>query len=160
MEPYDSTNPDQPFTATAPLISLRIVRDAAISVPTQIGSPKDAYELLKERFANADREVMVVIALDTRNQVLAVHPVYYGSLNSAVIRIGEVFKAAVAIGAMGIIVAHNHPSGMPEPSPEDLSVTRQIVAAGTLLDIECLDHLVLGHECFVSMRERRLGFGI
>jgi DNA repair protein RadC len=74
------------------------------------------------------------------------------------VRVGEVFKEAVKFNAAAIIVAHQHPSGEPTPSPEDILVTREIVQAGKLLDIETIDHLVIGHGCFVSMRQRGLGF--
>lgn len=158
--PYvpSSLVPAGAFRALAPVIALRIVRDAAAPAPTQLLSPRDAYHLLRERFADADREVLVAVVLDTKNRVLAIHPVYYGSINSAVVRINEVFKAAIALGASGLIVAHNHPSGDPTPSPEDVAVTRQIVDAGKLLDIDVLDHLVLGDGRFVSLREMGMGF--
>ena len=84
--------------------------------------------------------------------------IYIGSLNSSLIRIGEVFKEALRRNSAALIVAHNHPSGDPTPSPEDVLVTREIVAAGKLLDVEVLDHLVIGQGRFVSMRERGLGF--
>jgi len=75
------------------------------------------------------------------------------------IRVAEIFQEAIKANCAGIIVAHNHPSGDPTPSPEDVAVTEQIVAAGKLLDIEVLDHLVIGHQRYVSLKERMLGFG-
>ncbi len=84
--------------------------------------------------------------------------VYVGSLNASYIRVAEVFREAVTRNCAAVIVAHNHPSGDPTPSPEDVAVTRQLVAAGKLLDIEVLDHLVVGMQRFVSLRERGLGF--
>jgi DNA repair protein RadC len=81
-----------------------------------------------------------------------------GSVNTSPVRIAEVFKAAIRENCAAIIVAHNHPSGDPTPSPEDVEVTRQLVAAGNLLDIEVLDHLIIGQQRFVSLRERGLGF--
>jgi DNA repair protein RadC len=84
--------------------------------------------------------------------------VYIGSLNSATIRVGEVFKEAVRRNSAGIIVVHNHPSGEATPSIDDIEVTRQLVAAGRLLDIELLDHLIIGRGQYVSLRERGLGF--
>src|SRR4051794_17392155 len=80
-------------------------------------------------------------SVNTRNQVIKFTDVYKGSLNSSLVRVAEVFKEAVRVNAAAIIVAHNHPSGDPTPSPEDARVTEQIVAAGKLLEIEVLDHL-------------------
>ena len=84
--------------------------------------------------------------------------VYQGSLNSSWIRIAEVFRDAVRINAAAVIIAHNHPSGDPTPSPEDVAVTKAIVEAGKLLDIEVLDHLVIGQGRYVSMKAKGLGF--
>jgi len=80
--------------------------------------------------------------------------VYRGSLNSSMVRIGEVYKAAVQQSAAAIVVSHNHPSGDPTPSPEDVAVTRAIVQAGKLMDIQCLDHLVIGHGQWISLKEK------
>jgi DNA repair protein RadC len=96
--------------------------------------------------------------LDTRNQMVKLVEVYRGSLNSSLIRVSEVFKEAVRANAAAIIVVHNHPSGDPTPSPEDISVTRAIVQAGKLLDIEVLDHIVVGKNKFISLKSRGLGF--
>jgi DNA repair protein RadC len=96
--------------------------------------------------------------LDTRNKVLAIENIYIGSLNSSTVRVGEVFRPAIQRNAAAILVVHNHPSGDPAPSPEDVTLTRAIVQAGKLLDIELLDHLVIGLGKFVSLKERGLGF--
>jgi DNA repair protein RadC len=84
--------------------------------------------------------------------------VYKGSVNSSQIRVGEVFKEGIRKNASALIVIHNHPSGDPTPSPDDVAVTRAIVQAGKLLDVEVLDHLVIGHGKWVSLKERGLGF--
>ncbi len=125
-----------------------------------IASPADAANLLMYRMAALEQEYLFVILLDTRNRVIG-NPleVYHGSLNTSLIRIGEVFREAIRLNAAGIIVAHNHPSGDPSPSPEDVAVTRALVEAGKLLDIELLDHLVFGRYRFISLKERGLGFG-
>ena len=105
-----------------------------------------------------EQEHMRVLLLDTRNRVLAVPTVYQGSLNTSVVRVSEIFRDAIRQNAAAIIVVHNHPSGDPTPSSEDVAVTRSIIIAGKLLDIEVLDHLVIGNQRFVSLKERGLAF--
>ncbi|HVG00559.1 MAG TPA: DNA repair protein RadC [Chloroflexia bacterium] len=124
----------------------------------QVRSPADLAPLLMLEMAPLDQETLRVVLLNTRNQVIKFADVYRGSLNSSLVRVAEVFKEAVRVNAAAIIVAHNHPSGDPTPSPEDRLVTEQIVSAGKLLEIEVLDHLVIGERRYVSMREKRLGF--
>jgi DNA repair protein RadC len=96
--------------------------------------------------------------LDTKNRVLDTPTLYKGSLNTSLIRVGELFREAIRANCASLIVLHNHPSGDPAPSPEDVSITRQIVEAGKLLDVEVLDHLIIGRQRFVSLKERGLGF--
>jgi DNA repair protein RadC len=124
----------------------------------QVKSPADIAAVLMLEMGWLDQEELRTVLLDTKNRVQAIHTVYKGSVNSAIIRIGEVFKPAIRANSAALIVAHNHPSSDPTPSPEDILVTRQIVEAGKLLDIDCLDHLVISHNKWVSMRERGLGF--
>ena len=100
-----------------------------------------------------------MLLLDRRNKVMEVSEVYRGSVNSSQVRIGEVFKEAIRKNASGVVIVHNHPSGDPTPSPDDVAVTRAIVQAGKLLDVDVLDHLVIGQGKWVSMKERGLGFG-
>lgn len=124
----------------------------------QIKSPADVAALLMLEMAHLDQEQLRVVLLDTKNRLLKIQTVYVGSLNSSMVRIGEIFKEAIRLNSAALIVSHNHPSGEPTPSPEDVMVTRQIVEAGKLLDIEILDHIVIGSGRWVSMRERGLGF--
>jgi DNA repair protein RadC len=124
----------------------------------QVRSPADLAPLLMLEMAPLDQETLRVVLLNTKNQVIKFTDVYRGSLNSSLVRVAEVFKEAVRVNAAAIIVAHNHPSGDPTPSTEDARVTEQIVAAGKLLEIEVLDHLVIGERSYVSLREKRLGF--
>jgi DNA repair protein RadC len=124
----------------------------------QIRSPADAAQLMLIEMSHLDQEHLRAICLDTKNRVQKVHTIYVGSLNSSLVRVGEVFKETIRLNSAALIVVHNHPSGDPTPSPEDVLVTRQIVEAGKLLDIEVLDHLVIGQGRYVSMRERGLGF--
>jgi DNA repair protein RadC len=124
----------------------------------QVRSPADLVPILMLEMGPLDQETLRVVLLNTKNQVIKFSDVYRGSLNSSLVRVAEVFKEAVRVNAAAIIVAHNHPSGDPTPSPEDARVTEQIVAAGKLLEIEVLDHLVIGERTYVSLREKRLGF--
>jgi DNA repair protein radc len=124
-----------------------------------IRSPTDAAQLMQIEMSHLDQEQLRAICLDTKNRVQKIQTVYIGSLHTSMVRIGEIFKEPIRFNSASIIVVHNHPSGDPTPSPEDVVVTRQIIEAGRLLDIDVLDHLVIGAGRFVSMRERGLGFG-
>ena len=133
----------------------------AASTPTEhpvIQSPEDAASLILYEMGALEQEHLNVMLLDTRNRMVKLVEVYRGSLNSSLIRVSEVFKEAVRANAAAIIVVHNHPSGDPTPSPEDISVTHAIVQAGKLLDIEVLDHIVVGKNKFISLKSRGLGF--
>ena len=124
----------------------------------KIQSPTDVANLLMLEMGMLEREQVRVVLLDTKNQVQRTPVVYSGSLNAAVIRVGEIFTEAVRANSASLIVVHNHPSGDPTPSPEDVQVTKQIVAAGKLLQIDVLDHLIVTRTKYVSLKERRLGF--
>ncbi len=123
-----------------------------------INIPADAAALVAYEMAALEQEHLRVILLDTRNHVLEVVEVYKGSVNSSQVHVGELFKAAIRRGATAMIVVHNHPSGDPTPSPDDVAVTRAIIQAGKLLDVEVLDHMVIGQSRWVSLKERGLGF--
>jgi DNA repair protein RadC len=125
----------------------------------QIRTPADAANLLMGEMSALEQEQLRVVLLDTRNRVIEMKMIYQGSLNTTQVRVAELFREAIRRGAAAIIVAHNHPSGDPSPSPEDVSITRAIIEAGKLLDIDVLDHLVIGHQCYVSLKERGLAFG-
>ena len=124
----------------------------------QIRTPADAANILMSEMALLEQEQLRVMLLDTRNRVLAAPTVYVGSLNTTMIRVSEIFREAIRQNAAALIVAHNHPSGDPSPSPEDVAVTREIIEAGRLLDVEVLDHLIIGQQRFVSLKERGLAF--
>lgn len=124
-----------------------------------IHSPADAAALVMYEMGALEQEHLRTMLLDTRNRVQEIIEIYRGSVNCSQVRVGELFKPAVRRGTPAILVIHNHPSGDPTPSPDDVAVTRAIVQAGKLLDIEVLDHLVIGHGRFVSLKERGLGFG-
>lgn len=135
----------------------RLTLESPEERPT-IHSPQDAAALLQYEMSALEQEELRVVLLDTRNRVLDIVMVYRGSVNSSQARIGELFKAAVRRNAANLIVVHNHPSGDPTPSPDDVAITRAIIQAGKLLDVDVLDHLVIGGGRFVSLKERGLGF--
>lgn len=124
----------------------------------QVRTPADAALMLMADMSTLEQEEVRTLALDTRNRILGSAMIYRGSLNAASMRMAEVFKDAIRLNASAVIVAHNHPSGDPAPSAEDIKVTRQLAAAGKLLDIDLLDHLVIGQNRYVSLKERGLGF--
>ena len=123
-----------------------------------INSPADAADMVRYEMSALDQEHLRVMLLDRRNRVLDIVEVYKGSVNSSQVRVGEVFKEAVRKNASAVIVIHNHPSGDPTPIPDDVAVTRAIVQSGKLLDIEVLDHLIIGQGKWTSLKERGLGF--
>jgi DNA repair protein RadC len=131
---------------------------AEAEVKPVITCPGDAAELIQYEMSGLLQENLWVLLLDTRNRVLKTEKLYQGSLNSSSVRIGELFKAALTNNAASIILAHNHPSGDPSPSPEDVALTRAAQQAGRLLDVDVLDHIVIGHNKFVSMKDQGLGF--
>jgi DNA repair protein RadC len=136
----------------------RLTLESPEERPT-INSPADAAALVQYEMSALEQEHLRVMLLDRRNRVLETVEVYKGSVNSSQVRVGEVFKEAIRKNASAVIVIHNHPSGDPTPSPDDVAVTRAIVQAGKLLDMEVLDHLVIGQGKWVSLKERGLGFG-
>lgn len=140
-------------------IGRRLVASAPLERPC-VKSPDDAANLLMAEMMFLEQEHLRIILLDTRNHVLSTPTLYIGSLNSSVVRIAELFRAAIRENAAALIVAHNHPSGDPAPSPEDINVTRQMVQAGKLLNIDVLDHIVIGHQRYVSLKQRGLGFDV
>jgi len=118
-----------------------------------VRSPADVHPLLREEFRGLDRERFLALYLDTRHRLKAVETVSVGSLNASLVHPREVFKPAVAMSAAAIIVAHNHPSGDPDPSGDDLELTARLDRCGDLLGIALLDHLVAGDEEIISIRE-------
>ena len=122
----------------------------------QINSPQDVFNLLGPEMGPLAQEQLRVLLLNTRNQVMGQRIVYQGNVNSSIVRPAEVLRAAVIESAPSIIIAHNHPSGDPTPSPEDVSITRDLVQGGKLLGIDLLDHIVIGGDRWVSLKEKKL----
>ena len=123
-----------------------------------VRSPRDLADRLIPQMGRLDREELRVILLTAKNQVIGTRTVYQGNVSSTVVRVGELFHDAVRQHAAAVILVHNHPSGDPTPSPEDLHLTAEAVAAGRLLNLPVLDHLVIGHDSFVSLRDRGVVF--
>jgi len=123
-----------------------------------IRGPADVADRLILQMGRLEREELRVVILDTKNHVLRVQTVYQGNVSSSLVRVGELFRDAVRLNAAGVILVHNHPSGDPTPSPDDLHLTAEALAAGRLLDIGLLDHLVIGHDAYVSLRDRGVDF--
>jgi DNA repair protein RadC len=148
-------------TAKRVVAAMQLGRLAAapslVERPT-IHSPADAAALVQYEMSSLDQEHLRVILLDTRTRVMDIVEVYKGSLNCSQVRVAELFAEAVRRNACSIILVHNHPSGLADPSPDDVAVTRAIVQAGKLLDIECLDHIIVCQGRFASLKEKGLGF--
>ena len=124
----------------------------------QIRSPHDVFKLLEAKYGDAEQELFIVLHLDTRNRIVDDVILYKGTINTSVVRIAEVFRGAIRNNSTNIIVAHNHPSGDPSPSAEDVQLTRALVLAGKSLEINVLDHIVIGRGRSISLRDRQLGF--
>ncbi len=143
------------------LAALELGRRAAALTPEDrpdCSSPADLARLFMGEMAALDREHMRVVLLNIKNQVVGVEELYAGSVNAALVRASELLAPAVRRNCPSVAIVHNHPSGDPTPSPEDIAVTRKVYEAGQLLDIELVDHVILGQGRYVSMRERGLGF--
>lgn len=123
-----------------------------------IRAPRDISDRLLPEMGRLEREELRVLLLNAKNVVLRQVTVYQGNVSAALVRVAELFRDAVRIHAAGVIVVHNHPSGDPEPSPDDLHLTAEAIAAGRLLDIALLDHVILAADSYVSLRDRGVAF--
>jgi DNA repair protein RadC len=152
---FPARTPEQPAAHLG-----RFIREVREEV--EVISPQAAAQYLLEKvykpFELFDQEETWVLLLNTKNMITHEAMIYRGTINSAIIRPVEIFKPAAQINAKSIILSHNHPSGTPEPSPEDVAVTRTLREAGQLLGVDVLDHIVVGRDCWVSLKERGLGF--
>ena len=120
--------------------------------------PQDVVNLLGAEMVLLDQEHLRVLLLTSRNEVRGVQEVYRGNVSTSIIRVVEVVRSAIRENCPAIIVVHNHPSGDPSPSAEDILVTRNIVAGAEMMDIELLDHIIIGGQGHVSMKDKGLGF--
>lgn len=119
-----------------------------------IRSPEDGADYVMEEMRNLKQEHLVALFLNTKNQIIHQQTIFIGSLNSSIVHPREIYREAVKRSAASIICAHNHPSGDPTPSQEDIHVTRRLVDAGKIMGIELLDHLVIGNNKFISLKEK------
>lgn len=131
----------------------RVLTSNPIQLPT-IRKPEDVYDLLKASFQDLDREHFKVVHLNTKNQVLKVETTAIGILSSSPVHPREVFKEAIKMSSAGLILTHNHPSGDPTPSQDDLLLTRRLYDAGEILGIRIIDHLIFGDSRYLSLKER------
>lgn len=147
---------DSPKTKTFKIPSYRIklVKEATENYNTcVIRSPGDAAEILMKHYEEADREIFTILMLNIKHKVIGIHDVSVGSLTASVVHPREVFKAACLANAAALIIAHNHPSGDPQPSKEDLNITRTLIEAGKLMDIPIIDHIIIGDGNFISFTQ-------
>jgi DNA repair protein RadC len=127
-------------------------------VRAYVGALVDAASLLMPEMSFLEQEHLRVILLDTKNRLLGMPTIYVGSAHTAIARVAEIMRAAVSARAVGMIIVDNHPSGDSTPSPEDVALTERLVEAGELLAIQVLDHVIIGRQRYVSLKERGLGF--
>ena len=139
------------------IVSIKMVREGSTKYENRkIETPFDAYVLLKNFLEDSDREKLLVVCLDTKNQPINICTVSVGTLNSSLVHPREVFKTAILSNSNQIMLAHNHPSGISAPSNEDKAMTSRIKDAGVILGIELIDHIIIGSNEYFSFKENRL----
>jgi DNA repair protein RadC len=139
------------LTNTTSLYRLQLIREANYPYDlSQLSRSSDAAKFFRPLFAGIDREQMAVAFLDAKHRVIGVGVVSIGSLTASIVHPREVYKPAIVANAAAILICHNHPSGQPEPSPEDHSLTERLTQAGEILGIRLLDHVILGESDFFS----------
>ncbi|WP_137743748.1 RadC family protein [Robertmurraya siralis] len=137
------------------IVSLKLVKESSLLYKERsVRSPEDGYRLLKLFLEEKDREHFIVASLDTKNQPVSINVCHIGSLNASLVHPREVMKSAILSNAASIIVGHNHPSGMSEPSKEDIEVTKRLVEAGKIIGIDVIDHIIVGEDSFTSLKEK------
>ena len=137
------------------IVSLEMKKDRDLIVKSKnLSSPKDAYEIIRGFLENKDREYFMAIALDCKNNINHINTVSIGTLNTGLVHPREVFKFAILANAANIILAHNHPSGNPTPSKEDINITNRLVEGGKILGIEVIDHIIVGDDEYISLKQK------
>ena len=139
-----------------PTVKVQLVRDGSISAEDRpvIRSADDVASIMEPIVSLLAEEHFYVLLLNTKNRVNGIHEVSVGSLNATVVHPREIFKAAILSNSAAVILVHNHPSGDPTPSPEDVALTKKLVEAGRVMDITVLDHVICGEGKYASLRER------
>ena len=120
----------------------------------KVSSPEDIAYLFEDSFFMENQEIVRLISLNTKNIVISIKEIFKGGLNSSIVHPREIFKEALSMSAAAIILCHNHPSGDPTPSIEDVNITKRIKACGELMGIELLDHVILGKNKFISLKQK------
>lgn len=134
-----------------PTVRLQLVREQ--STPYTVSGPSDIVTILTQYLQNQDREHLVAVLMDSQGQVNGIYTISIGDSCSSIANSREIFKAAIMTNACSIVLAHNHPSGLCKPSHEDIVVTEKVIQAGKILQIEVLDHVIIGNGNYFSMRE-------
>ena len=130
-----------------------LVRENTDEEIIRINNEADAYELVRQELVNSDREMILSIMLTVKNDLIGVETVSIGSVTATTTTPRDVFKSAILANAVSVILCHNHPSGDLTPSGEDIRITKQLIEAGELLGINVLDHLIVSHNGFHSLRD-------
>lgn len=139
------------------VVTIKMEKEKNILVDNKkVSSPKDVYELMKDYLKGADREYLVLLSLDMKNNINSINTVSIRSLNSSIVHPREIFKTAILSNAASIILIHNHPSGDTTPSKEDINITYRIKESGKILGIELLDHVILGDNSYSSLKEKSI----
>jgi len=131
----------------------KVLSEQSLPETATIRSPEDGFEVFKF-LRHEEQEQFVVAFLNTKNQVIGRETIFKGTLNSSIVHPREIYRRAVQKSAGSIIVAHQHPSGNPVPSPEDIEVTKRLVECGEIIGIDCVDHLIIGDGTYISLKEK------
>lgn len=138
---------------TISIVSIQLVRDREVEYGQQpVNNPEMLYDLFRTVYGEPDRETLVVVALDSQNKPTAISTVSTGTVDASVAHPREVFKTAILANAASIVLIHNHPSGNPQPSPDDIGVTKRMTRVGALVGIPLVDHVIIGDETCVSFK--------
>lgn len=139
------------------IVSTRLVRESSILYENRtVTTPGQAVELVKGFLEDMDRERFILICLNTKNAPTSLYTVSVGSMSASIVHPREVFRVAIATNASSVILSHNHPSGNPDPSSEDLETTKRLVEAGNILGIKVIDHIIIGCNSWTSLKIRGL----